>query len=210
MILRWSDKIDMERGPYMKEKINIGIPKSDGNRVKRNMRMQKRVKIIALVLALLITMTGCRGEKKSTVLREISKEVGVDVSAGEVIAKSDTHGGFHGDGHTVVEIQFVDTSLTALIEANQDWNAFPLTENLTRLVYGLHTEYSSIGPTIHSGNNVPVVPEIENGYFYFRDRHFQSTDPKDDTNVFSRFSYNFTMAIYDAETNTLYYMELDT
>lgn len=90
------------------------------------MLMQKRETIIALVLALLITMTGCRGEKKSTVLREISKEVGLEC--------------------------------------------------------------------------LPADREFD----------FQSTDPKDDTNVFSRFSYNFTMAIYDAETNTLYYMELDT
>lgn len=32
----------------------------------------------------------------------------------------------------------------------------------------------------------------------------------DDTNILDRYSLNFTIAIYDIETNTLYYAELDT
>lgn len=149
-------------------------------------------------------------KEAENVLSEISKTIGVDVSAGEVISESDTHGGFHGDGDRVIEIQFTDTSFSDRLKDNEEWKAMPLTENLTALVYGLHTETSSIGPMIHSEDNVPVVPEVENGYYYFRDRHSQSTDPKDDTNILSRASYNFTMAIFDADANILYYLELDT
>lgn len=174
------------------------------------MRNQKRGNIILLTLILLLTMTGCSSEKTSNVLSEISKTIGVDVSAGAVISESDSHGGFHGDGDAVIEIQFADTSFSDQIEDNEEWNAMPLTENLTALVYGIHTETSSIGPMIHADDNVPVVPEIENGYYYFRDRHSQSTDPKDDTNILSRVSYNFTIAIFDADANILYYLELDT
>ena len=135
------------------------------------------------------------------VLSEISKTIGVDVSAGEVISESDSHGGFHGDGDRVIEIQFTDTSFSDHIKDNEEWNAMPLTENMTALVYGLHTETSSIGPMIHKEDNAPVVPEIENGYYYFKDRHYESSDPKDDTNVLGRASYNFTIAIYDTDTN---------
>jgi len=174
------------------------------------MCIKMRWNIISLVMVLLLIMTGCRAEKTNNVLSEISKTIGVDVSAGEVMSESDTHGGFHGDGDTVVVIQFADTSFSDQIKDNEEWNAMPLTENLTALVYGIHTETSSIGPMIHSGDNVPVVPEIENGYYYFRDRHSQSTDPKDDTNVLNRASYNFTIAIFDVDANILYYLELDT
>lgn len=174
------------------------------------MRNQKRWSILLLTLILLLTMTGCRAEKTSNVLSEISKTIGVDVSAGEVISESDRHGGFHGDGDTVVVIQFSDTSFSNQIEDNGDWNAMPLTDNLTALVYGIHTESSSIGPMIHGGDNIPVIPEIENGYYYFKDRHYESSDPKDDTNVLGRASYNFTIAIYDTDTQKLYYLELDT
>ena len=175
------------------------------------MRKQKLWnKIILLTLLLLFTMTGCGVEKKNSVLSDISKEIGVDVVAGEVISESDTHGGFHGDGDAVIVIQFTDTSFFDQIIDDEAWDELPLTENLTALVYGLHTETSSIGPMIHSGDNIPVVPEIENGYYYFRDRHYQSKEPKDDTDVLSRASYNFTIAIYDADTNILYYLELDT
>ena len=86
----------------------------------------------------------------------------------------------------------------------------PLTENLTALVYGLQTESSSVGPMIHSGDGAPVIPEVENGYYYFLDRHSQSTNPKDDSGVLDRASYNFTIAIFDTDQQTLYYMELDT
>jgi len=174
------------------------------------MCIKMRWNIISLVMVLLLIMTGCRAEKTNNVLSEISKTIGVDVSAGEVMSESDTHGGFHGDGDTVVVIQFADTSFSDQIKDNEEWNAMPLTENLITLVYGIHTETSSIGPMIHSGDNVPVVPEIENGYYYFRDRHSQSTDPKDDTNVLNRASYNFTIAIFDVDANILYYLELDT
>lgn len=174
------------------------------------MRKQKRWNIMLLTSLALLVMTGCSAEKENSISSEISKAIGVDVSDGEVIRESDSHGGFHGDGSTVIEIQLTDTSISDKIKDNEDWNALPLTENLTALVYGVQTEGSSVGPMIHSGDGAPVIPEVENGYYYFIDRHSQSTDPKDDSGVLGRGSYNFTIAIYDADCQTLYYMELDT
>lgn len=174
------------------------------------MRRQKRWDMILLTSLALLVMTGCSAEKENSISSEISKAIGVDVSAGEVISKSDSHGGFHGDGSTVIEIPLNDTSISDQIKDNEDWNALPLTENLTALVYGVQTEGSSVGPMIHSGDGEPVIPEVENGYYYFQDRHSQSTDPKDDSGVLGRASYNFTIAIYDEDRQTLYYMELDT
>ena len=38
----------------------------------------------------------------------------------------------------------------------------------------------------------------------------EAIDKSDDTNLFRRYSYNFSVAVYDLDTNTLYYFEFDT
>ena len=65
----------------------------------------------------------------------------------------------------------------------------------------------------HSNNTYDddlEIPQIENGYYYFYDRHDEATDPYDDSEFLARFSFNFTLAIYDSDTNTLYLCEYDT
>ena len=54
------------------------------------------------------------------------------------------------------------------------------------------------------------VPQVESGYYFFQDRHREAEDPGDPSNLFSRNAYNFTAALYDAGSETLYYYELDT
>ena len=84
-----------------------------------------------------------------------------------------------------------------------------MTENLTALVYGLKDETSSIDPYI-SEDGEALFPKVENGYYYFYDRHSESKDHFDDTNVLSRHSFNFVIAIFDTDTNRLYYSKFDT
>ncbi len=48
----------------------------------------------------------------------------------------------------------------------------------------------------------PSFPEVEQGYYYFRDRHSQSQDPTDDSELFGRGSWNFILAVYDSQTGT--------
>jgi len=163
-----------------------------------------------LLFLLLLGVTGCGSERSGNTLMEIARSLGTDVSGGEIVSQSDSHGGFHGDGTTVVEIRLPDTAFTERIEENGEWNPLPLTENLAALVYGRHTEEGSIGPMIHGGDGIPVIPEMEHGYYYFLDRHSQSSNPKDDSGMLDRGSYNVTIAIFDSDQQILYYMELDT
>ena len=44
----------------------------------------------------------------------------------------------------------------------------------------------------------------------FEDRHSEANDAYDDSGLFSRASYNFSLAVYDRDTNRLYYFEFDT
>ena len=53
-------------------------------------------------------------------------------------------------------------------------------------------------------------PKQKNGYYLFIDRHDGVTDEHSDEDLFSRYSFNFTIAFYDLDTNNFYYYEFDT
>ena len=44
----------------------------------------------------------------------------------------------------------------------------------------------------------------------FIDRHDSVTDEHSDKDLFSRYSFNFTIVFYDLDTNYFYYYEFDT
>lgn len=157
--------------------------------------MKKFVCFLALLL-----LVGCTARQEP--LESISEVIGVDVTGGEILEAEDGHGGFHGDGETVVAVFVPGLELSA----DARWHPLPLSENLSAAVYGRQTEAESFGPLFPTD----AVPAVEHGYWFFMDRHAASTDPTDDTNLHSRSSWNFTAAIYDTDTGILYYLELDT
>ena len=142
-------------------------------------------------------------------LFDISEMIGIEILDEDMnmINHIETHGGFHGDGTTFYSMEI--TSNDTVDEIKSEWKELPLTENLTALVYGLEDETSSIGPYI-SEDGEALFPKVENGYYYFYDRHSESKDHFDDTNVLARPSFNFVIAIFDTDTNRLYYSKFDT
>ena len=48
------------------------------------------------------------------------------------------------------------------------------------------------------------------GWYYFYDRHTESLNRNDPSDILERSSFNFDIAIYDADTDTLYYISIDT
>lgn len=162
-----------------------------------------------LICVCMLCMVGC--SKPGSITNEISEIIEVNLGNVEYVTRIDTHGGFHGDGSTIISMQLPSESVLEQIQNNANWNSLPLTENLTAVLYGITEGNSTIGPyiTVDDTRN-PAVPEITNGYYFFLDRHSQSTDSRDDTNVLSRASFNLTIAIYDCDTEMLYYLEFDT
>ena len=53
---------------------------------------------------------------------------------------------------------------------------------------------------------IPGIPEIRAGFYRLIDRHAQAGE----TDLLGRASLNFTLALYDTDTDTLYYFEMDT
>ena len=114
-----------------------------------------------------------------------------------------------------MQLQFSDGEVLEQIEESGDWEAFPLDRTAQALVYGVTeetgTEETGItvfqtGPYLNDSDGNLLVPEIREGYYRLIDRHAQAGE----SDILDRHSFNFTLALYDTETDTLYFCELDT
>lgn len=166
-------------------------------------------KILCAMVSLVLVggvLAGCQADDTKA---ELSQELGINTQTGTMVYDYDTHSG-NGDGTSCAIIAFTDDSMRDQVEENDQWKPLPLDETLTTLVYGVFTKDTQNGPYITDKDGKALVPEIKNGYYRFIDRHSDSTNPSDDTDVLSRSSYNLTLAIYDSDANNLYFLKLDT
>ena len=158
------------------------------------------VALIALILP--VAMVGLVAYSTEFSHPEYVKKLsGLDISGSAIVSVEDTHGGFHGDGHLIVQFDCTEIA-DSVMEQMPDWNMLPLTNPLQLFMYGTEN-------TIGNGERWGV-PEFTNGYYFFWDRHSQSADPTSDSELNNRHSYNFTLLLYDADHSQLYLLELDT
>lgn len=148
-----------------------------------------------LAALLLLCLTACSGKDHA---QSLSKLLRLDVSGGTVEAFEDSHGGFLGDGAAYWVITFPDDSVRKTIEESSAWQPLPMTAAVNHLACHL------------LDGQPPCLPEVEQGWYFFYDRHDQSRDPWDAAAAMGRHSYNFTAAVYNADTDTLYCLVLDT
>ncbi len=134
------------------------------------------------------------------------KYFGFKKSEFTVVEELDTHGGFHGDGSYYLILDCSDNRDKAM-KILKDWKELPFSENLSLVMYGGEKDGKSYGYNLAEKAK---IPKVENGYYYFKDRHSESKDSEDDTDLFNRSSFNFSIAIYDSDTDTMYYFEFDT
>ncbi len=114
--------------------------------------------------------------------------------------EKDTHGGFHGDGESLVKIYFSNKQAEKFIKKiknNTHWSTLPIDEILQNCINNNSIEGMS-------------VPLVENGYWFFLDRHSNATNKYDYNDMFNRASSNYSVAIFDKESNILYIYSLDT
>lgn len=159
--------------------------------------MKKVLLIIAIVLCTLCLFACTNSQKTLDEGFEFCKEDFV------VIEELNTHGGFLRDGayYLTLDCSENQEKVTELIK---DWKPLPLTENLNKALYEKH----------YGVFEEKSLPKIENGFYKFIDRHSkvsnEGIEASDDSNIFNRYSYNYTIAIYDLDTQTMYYFEFDT
>ena len=141
---------------------------------------------------------------------EVSAVTGLDVSGKATVTYTNNHGGFLGDGATVITMSFFDNNLEEQIVKNERWRSLPMSTNVAVALYGGTAENGAEWSSVVKDLSDFEMPEITNGYWFFKDRHPQKTDEYDDSEMFSRASFNFVIAVYNVETNTLYYFKIDT
>ena len=162
--------------------------------------MKKMIRSLTAVIAMAILVSACQSYD------DISMVLGADVNTAKVISKGDDHGGFHGDGERYIEFEFEDDTFEDTIKEDNTWHTLAVKDDtVTALLYGLETPEMTYGPYLEYN-----MPKVEKGYYFFYDRHSESKDPFDSSEVLERSSLNFTVAVYDAEVDKLYYVEFDT
>ncbi len=163
--------------------------------------MKRRMFETVLAVALSLLLNACSPESQRR--DAIGDILGLRLSGGTEVLYEDTHGGFHGDGYTRAVYDFEEDLAEAIAE-NQGWTALPTTSGLIPLLNG------SAGGPFERREGVPFFPQSKEGFYYFRDRHSEAVDDREEGRWDSRSSWNFTLAIYDKATCRLYYVAFDT
>ena len=100
------------------------------------------------------------------------------------------------------------------LQTAQGWHALPLDNDVRYLLYGTEGmeeaqdgAYISVNPYLTGKDGGPLFPQVEEGYWFFCDDQTESYTAQ---GVMERPSQNFTAAVYDSQSRTLYCGELDT
>ena len=165
----------------------------------------KKLGWIGIVLVFVFSLAACGSQDLQEI---VSEALGVDASSGSAMSSMDTHGG-NGDGTSFIVLHYDGDEMIKQIKADTAWQPFPLDETVKTLVYGVSDATSSIGPFLTDEDGKALVPEIENGYYRLIDRQVEE-DKTTGADILNRASFNFTVGLYDTDTNTLYCCELDT
>ena len=152
----------------------------------------------ALVLLLVLCLGACAPKSAA---ERAAENLDLVLPNVRELAGADSHGGFHGDGTTYLVLSCPDSSALEQIKADSRWRPFPMDEITQILAYGYDNGTISIGPYLGEAE----LPAIQHGYYRLIDRHKEA-----DAVILDRHSFNFTLGIYDSDTNTLYYCEVDT
>ena len=159
----------------------------------------KRKLLIMIIILLSIICSGCTSKKKDV----ISERLELDLSECKITKHKDTHGGFLGDGDYFAKIECTN-KIDETIRSN--WKELPISDEINTILELVQCNSTSC----KSAYDKYGIPKISNGYYFFLDRHSMSTGNKDDSELNTRSSYNFSLGIYDLDTNIIYYYELDT
>ena len=170
---------------------------------KNIVKLGKHILLFALVIS---SLAGCTPSDKATV----EKSLEISLKNAEMIESKDSHGGFHGDGTFFCSLECPSDSVLNQIESNEHWHELPLSDNLNKLVIGETDGMTTYYPVFADEDGNILFPQVENGYYFFKDRYDEAEDEYDDADVLNRGSYNFTFALYDSDNHKLYYCEIDT
>ena len=170
----------------------------------------KRIISIILLIICIISFSSCSMFIYDFFAEEnpLPDEFNIDKSDFNVIEEEDTHGGFLGDGWYYLILDCSDNKEKAR-GITKDWQQLPLSENLNIMMYGGEKDGVSYG---YDFAKTAHWPDFENAVYKFVDRYTSPAQKNkfSDAELLDRYSVNFSVAVYDLDTDRLYYFEYDT
>lgn len=161
---------------------------------------------IVIVALLIIPLFGCSRDNDESIFYNIGLNK-VENENIKLITKKERKSSFNGDGEDFYAYEIKNSNkIIKQIKEKKDWKKLPLSENISNIVYG-NNGYS---PFIIDKEGNKLIPYIKNGYYYFYNTSEDAKDKTADTYLKNSYSYNFIIAIFDTDTNMLYYAKLDT
>ncbi len=154
--------------------------------------------ILALLLCGVLLMGGTHETPRSYVEGMLGVRLYEDTQIQPDFVQN-THGGFHGDGETLIRFSFEESQAQDLEEqmaSGSQWNALPLPQAAKSAL--AYVDWP--------------IPEAREGYWFFLDKQTgeYAQDNVLSSDYLSRHSQNWVMAMYDGERRVLYFVELDT
>lgn len=142
-------------------------------------------------------------------VESMGERVGLDISAGVVEMYYARGRGINGDGSDYMNLLFTGEE-GALLEQElavaQGWHQLPMEGVVSKVFCG--------DPDCSDAAHAFRVPEVENGWYFFRDT-YNAQHGTNDENQWNLDGYdslpsNFTAAVYDSTANTLYVYDYDS
>ena len=183
------------------------------------MNMKRTMPALTALVCAALMCAGCAAIVPRNEAKALGREIELDLGGAHVEYSYDSHGGFLGDGAYMARIDCRGTDVARQLETAAHWRELPLTPDLSLLAYGGERDGCTYGITTYGydGRGLPdyenpFFPKIEHGMYYFRDRYSDMPESErySDSQVKGRYSYNFTLAVYDSDTGMLYCYILDT
>ncbi|MCR5374550.1 MAG: hypothetical protein K6E39_04155 [Lachnospiraceae bacterium] len=146
----------------------------------------KRLLVVILIVAFgLLCVSGCEKKEPTIDRKAITKEIGVDVTAG----KERYANIFEADsGNVLSTIVYEDNALEELVKDAEHWKALPMDSEFAELLQN-------------------IIPNAEEGYYYFQNMD-KKADDKYDTAVITERSRKYIVSVYDVKKMVLYYVEV--
>lgn len=164
--------------------------------------------IVGLPLIMLISEANTN-DTIDNVPEFLKDKIEIDIKGCKVKENIDTH--FIADGEVYITLDCSNKS-EYITKQISNWNKLPLSDNLKIELYGGYEDESTYRTGILEDNEDYTMPVISNGYYYFVDKQNKEAEKHSDKYLLDddRYSFNYYIAIYDIDTNKLYYIEDDT
>ena len=123
-----------------------------------------------------------------------------------VVEELEDYGGFPADGSHYLILD-CSTNKQKALDIIKDWKKLPLSENLNIVMFGGEKDGLRYGYKLAKEAH---MPKVNNGYYIFENSQLKGKDKSDDSELLNGYSLNFEIAVYDCDTDRLYYFEYDS